>query len=112
MNDNKKIRAPKLAITKPMVDAGKAILDKMTSVADDFTDDALVAGIFYEMWAAYWTEVMAVQKKKATVHPFVKPTGLILRKGIKGTDPIWPTTILGQFEAAEADRVSRETTVD
>jgi hypothetical protein len=74
MNDNKKIRAPKLAITKPMIEAGKAILDEMTRKADDLTDDALVAGVFYEMWAVYWTEVMAVQRKKATIHPLIQPT--------------------------------------
>lgn len=73
MNDNKKIRAPKLAITKPMVDAGIAILDAMTSAADDHTDEALVAGIFYEMWSRYWIEVMEVQKKKATIHPLIRP---------------------------------------
>lgn len=73
MNDNKKIRAPKLAITKPMVDAGIAILDAMTSAADDHTDEALVAGIFYEMWCRYWIEVLEVQKKRATIHPLIRP---------------------------------------
>lgn len=73
MNDNKKIRAPKLAMTKPMIAAGIAILDAMTSAADDHTDDALVAGIFFEMWQVYWLEVMAVQKKRATIHPLTRP---------------------------------------
>lgn len=74
MNDNKKIRAPKLAITKPMIDAGINILDKMTSNVENHTDDALVAGIFYEMWCVMHEEMEQVRRKKATVHPFVKPT--------------------------------------
>lgn len=72
-NDNKKIRAPKLAITKPMVAAGKEVLTAMLENTDDHTDDALVAGIFFRMWEVYWLEVMTVQRKKATVHPLILP---------------------------------------
>ena len=74
MNDNKEIRAPKVAITAPMIEAGKEILDRMTGKADDFTDDALVAGVFYAMWCVYFEEIEAVRRKKATVHPFIKPS--------------------------------------
>lgn len=83
MNDNKKIRAPKLAITKPMVDAGKELMQKMLEDVEDHTDDALVAGIFFRMWEVYWTEVVAVQRQKATIHPLIRPTTqkLILPNG-------------------------------
>jgi hypothetical protein len=84
MNDNKKIRAPKLAITKPMVDAGKELLTQMLESPESHTDDALVAGIFFRMWEVYWLEVMATQRKKATVHPLIIPTGgkLIIPQGM------------------------------
>jgi len=85
MNDNKKLRAPKLAMTTPMVEAGKEVLKAMVESAEDHTDDALVAGIFFRMWEVYWLEVLAEQKKKkATVHPLIQPTKakLILPRGI------------------------------
>ena len=84
MNDNKKLRAPKLAMTTPMVEAGKEVLKAMVESAEDHTDDALVAGIFFRMWEVYWLEVLAEQKKKATVHPLVLPTKskLILPPGV------------------------------
>lgn len=77
-NDNKKIRAPKLAMTASMVAAGKEVLTAMLENADDHTDDALVAGIFFRMWEVYWLEVMTVQRKKATVHPLILPKAKLI----------------------------------
>jgi hypothetical protein len=72
-NDNTKIRAPKLAITKPMVDAGKTILAAMLDDTDNHSDDAFVAGVFFAMWEVYWTEVEMVRRKKMAGSPIVLP---------------------------------------
>lgn len=64
MNDNRKIRAPKLAITKPMVDAGKDLMAKMLDDVESHSDDALVAGIFFRMWEVYWEEIEGVRRQK------------------------------------------------
>ncbi len=71
---NSKIRPPKLAITKEMIDAGKAKLDELTaaSIRDDIandeptsiTDDLLVAEVFLACWNVYWAQVMGEQRKK------------------------------------------------
>lgn len=84
VNDNKKICAPKLAITKPMVDAGKELMASMLESVESHTDDALVAGIFFRMWEVYWTEIQSVARKKATIHPLIQPSKskLIMPPGI------------------------------
>ena len=71
---NSKIRPPKLAITKEMIEAGMAKLDELTAMsmrddiandhADNITDDLLVAEVFLGMWNVYWSQVMGEQRKK------------------------------------------------
>ena len=67
---NHKIRPPKLAISRPMIEAGKKKLDELTALDpgldEEFgiTDDLLVAEIFLAIWNVYWNDVMAVQRKK------------------------------------------------
>lgn len=72
VNDNKKIRAPSLAITKPMVDAGKGVLTAMLDNTEDHSDDALVAGVFFEMWRVYWEEIEQVRRKKMAGSPILQ----------------------------------------
>lgn len=71
-NDNHKIRAPGLAVTKEMVEAGKAILTKMVDKAEDMEDDALVAGIFFEMWTVYWGQIEETRRRKTAGGPIVQ----------------------------------------
>jgi len=71
---NHKIRPPKLAITREMIEAGMAKLDELTAMsmrddiandhADDITDDLLVAEVFLSMWNVYWSQVMGEQRKR------------------------------------------------
>jgi hypothetical protein len=71
---NSKIRPPKLAITREMIEAGKAKLDELTAMsmrddiandcADEVTDDLLVAEVFLAVWQVYWSQVMGEQRKK------------------------------------------------
>ena len=79
MNDNKK-RTPKVAITKPMIEAGKAALDALTAedLPVDVSDDQLVAQIFHSMWTAYWEEIMATKAKKQAGSPIIKPSQRII----------------------------------
>lgn len=73
---NHKIRPPKLAITRKMIEDGKAKLDELTAMAldedtandepTDITDDLLVAEVFLAMWNVYWAEVMGEQRKKSS----------------------------------------------
>lgn len=85
---NRKIRPPKLAITREMIEGGKSRLDALTaeSTGDDaandaalpeVTDDLLVAEIFLAMWNVYWAEVMGEQRKRANGNVIT-----ILQKGI------------------------------
>lgn len=85
---NHKIRPPKLAISRSMIDAGKKKLDDMVAMDpgldEDFgiTDDLLVAEVFLAMWNIYWNEVMAVQRKKDEGSPiiqFPRPQKLIIQ---------------------------------
>lgn len=73
MNDNKKIRAPKIAMTTSMMKEGLEVF-KTVMEYDDAKDDDMVAAIFFAMWNAYWLEVEAARRKKATVHPLIRPT--------------------------------------
>lgn len=78
---NHKIRPPKLAISRSMIDAGKRKLDEMTaldpSLDEEFgiTDDLLCAEVFLAMWNAYWNEVMEVQRKKDAGSPIIQFPG-------------------------------------
>lgn len=75
--------APKVAVTKKMVDAGKVILDELTAAdIDEHSDDELVANIFYAMWNAYWKEVDDVRTKKSPGSAIVASPRLILPKGM------------------------------
>lgn len=80
MNDKK--AAPKVAITKGMVEAGKAALDAMTAEdvpgTNEVTDDMLVAQVFYNMWRVYWEEVLDVRAKKKAGSPIIKPSQRII----------------------------------
>lgn len=68
---NHKIHPPKLAITRNMIIEGKIKLDQLTTEDDDevceITDDLLVAEVFLAMRNAYWAEVMAEQRKQASL---------------------------------------------
>ena len=67
---NHKIRPPKLAISRNMIDAGKKKLDELTALDPGLdekfgiTDDLLVAEIFLAIWNVYWNDIMTVQRKK------------------------------------------------
>jgi hypothetical protein len=78
---NHKIRPPKLAISRSMIDAGKKKLDELTALDpgldDEFgiTDDLLCAEVFLAMWRVYWEDVMEVQRKKDAGSPIIKFPG-------------------------------------
>jgi hypothetical protein len=72
MNDNKKIRAPKLAMTPEMMKAGLEALG-VAMDAPEARDDDLVAAVFLAMWTAYWEDVQKVQREKAKGSPIVQP---------------------------------------
>lgn len=76
----KKWEPPKVAITRGMVESGKLVLDAMTQGEEDnYSDDELVANIFYCMWETYWREIVEVKRKKTPSAVLVTPkTGLIL----------------------------------
>jgi hypothetical protein len=78
-NDNRKARAPKVAVTEGMIAAGKEALDSLTQ-NEDATDDQLVAEIFFQMWSVYWLEIAKVTNQKIARFPVAKP-GLILPPG-------------------------------
>lgn len=78
---NHKIRPPKLAISRNMIDAGKKKLDELTALDsgldEEFgiSDDLLVAEIFLAVWNVYWNDVMEVQRKKDAGSPIVQFPG-------------------------------------
>ena len=74
---NQKWRAPKIAITRKMIESGLTVLEAMTADGEDHTDDALVANIFFCMWETYHKEIEEVRRKKQPGSAIIKP-GLIL----------------------------------
>lgn len=78
---NHKVRPPKLAISRSMIDAGKKKLEELTAldpVLDEeyhITDDLLCAEIFLSMWNIYWNDVMEVQRKKDAGSPIIQFPG-------------------------------------
>jgi hypothetical protein len=84
-NDNHKRRAPAVMVTPCMMESGMAVLHKMAASPDNFTDGALVEGIFLHMWEAYWLEIDATHRKKTAGRPVValRPHGLILPPGMR-----------------------------
>jgi hypothetical protein len=82
---NHRIRPPKLAISRSMIDAGKAKMNELTEldpaldIANVITDDLLCAEMFLAMWNVYWNEVMEVQRKKDAGSPIVQFRPSIIR---------------------------------
>lgn len=83
---NGKWRPPKIAMTPRMMAAGLDALKQIVDGGDEHTDDALVAAVFINMWAAYWADIEAVARKKTAGAPLItpqKPKGLILPPSLK-----------------------------
>lgn len=88
-NDNKRFRAPKMVVTQGMMDAGVKLFEFMAADAENHTDQALVGGIFTEMWRVYWEEMHAVAAKKTRGSPVVvlePKSGLILPHRLRKPD--------------------------
>ena len=80
---SKKIRIPKVAITRGMIESGLTVLDAMTADNADVerSDEELVANVFFCMWETYWKEIEEVRQKKMKRPIVVLNTpGLILPK--------------------------------
>lgn len=78
---NHRIRPPKLAISRAMIEAGKKKLDELTALDpgldEEFgiNDDLLVAEVFLACWNVYWNDISEVQRKKDAGSPIIQFPG-------------------------------------
>ena len=80
-----KFDAPKVMVTPLMLKAGLDFMAKCISEDDEamqVSDEAVVTGTFLIMWATYWQEIADTHKKKQSGSPIVKPTNLIIPRGL------------------------------
>jgi hypothetical protein len=66
VGENKRLRVPKVVVTRAMADAGKLRLDMLTALDDvgaPVMDDVLVIGVFEAMWTVYWDQVHVLKGK-------------------------------------------------